>query len=369
MKILYILSHKIYDNNSSGVVNKVISQGKVWEQLGHEVSILSLFDFNLYNSSLEIKRKFLKSSIPIKNTFLSKFSRLLIRPFRLKEVLAQLDYDIIYSRALLFSPGLILAFKNEIVVVELNSLDIREYRHHSKALYLYNLMTRNFFYRLANGFVAVTEEIKDYYSPFGKKTLVLGNGIDFEMVQGDTHKPAPFGVDSQKPAVCFVGSSGCLWHGVDLILEIAKQLPEVNFYFIGIEGQGHQNVKYLGQFSHEELLGAIPSFDVGFCSLGYFQNKMKDACTLKSRLYLASGVPIVYAYNDPDLQGNEKFALKVESSRNLISENLNQIKTFIFDCYQNSLIGQEAKAFAKENLDYEVKEVKRVEFFKDFCQK
>src|SRR5207237_895812 len=115
------------------------------------------------------------------------------------------------------------------VVVELNSLDLDEYRHTlSRLRFAYHVLTRGRIFRRARGLVTVTHEIAASVSEFGLPTLVLGNGIDLWAIE--VAPPA----SAARPALVFIASNPREpWLGLDKLLRLAQALPEVDVHIIG----------------------------------------------------------------------------------------------------------------------------------------
>ena len=103
---------------------------------------------------------------------------------------------------------------------------------------------------------------------------------------------------------------------------------------------------------------------VSFSTLALSRKGMTEACPLKSRTSLAAGIPLIYAYEDPALQGNEPFALRIKDRQQLSQSTLNSVKDFIQKASEKPEIGIQAWEFAKMNLDFEVVEKERINFFK-----
>ena len=91
---------------------------------------------------------------------------------------------------------------------------------------------------------------------------------------------------------------------------------------------------------------------------------MREASPLKTTEYLSCGLPIIYAYEDTDLQDIEKFALRMDED----NIDLSKIKVFVDSVFNNNNINILARKFAEENLDIRIKEQKRLEFFKEIME-
>ena len=104
--------------------------------------------------------------------------------------------------------------------------------------------------------------------------------------------------------------------------------------------------------------------DVGISTLSLYLNNMQEASPLKSRQYLAHGLPIIYAYDDTDITQKYEFCLKLPNTPNNIASNIDKLKAFVYKVFQNKIYRSEARRFAKTHLDTSIKEQKRLEFFR-----
>ena len=75
-------------------------------------------------------------------------------------------------------------------------------------------------------------------------------------------------------------------------------------------------------------------------------------------------MPVIYAYDDTDLTGDEIFALKLEEGSDL-KDNYYKIYEFVSMVFGNSQINIAARNFAEKKLDVSVKERLRLSFFNE----
>jgi hypothetical protein len=244
------------------------------------------------------------------------------------------------------------------VIMELNSDDVAEWKCNNKIIWIANNLTRGLLYSSASSFVSVSHELTSRYKKFNKETLTIGNGIS---VKDYSFKDK---TNNVRPKVCFIGSPGFKWHGIDKIIYIAEKLPEFDFHFIGNNGDSIGNIYYHGYLGKEESSNIISSCDVGVSTMSLHVKDMDEASPLKSRQYLAHGLPIIYAYKDTDLNGDEDFALRISNSTDNVEVHINEIKLFIEKCFNNTELRLESRKFSEDYLDVNVKEKDRLDFFK-----
>lgn len=360
MKIVYILDQDINSGNTAGIVHKIKEKIDVWGRFGHEVNVLSLYDFTLYDSNLNVINASWSFRLK-KHSKLNTLLRLFFSTILLCIHLKKMNVDIVYMRTpRLYMPFIGMGLKSKKVIMELNSDDVEEWKCNNKIIWFFNNITRKFFYSLADAFVSVSEELTKRYSNFNLKTITIGNGVNvknYEFIK-NTH--------NSRPQVCFVGSPGFLWHGIDKIEELAKRAVDFDFHFIGDTGVNTKNTKYYGYQEKEKVNEIISKCDVAFSTMSLHVKNMDEASPLKSRQYLALGIPLIYAYNDTDLIGDEDFALKIENHELNVKQNEEKIIEFIWKCFQNTDLRNKARTFAQDKLDVNIKELERLKFIENY---
>ena len=90
---------------------------------------------------------------------------------------------------------------------------------------------------------------------------------------------------------------------------------------------------------------------------------MREACPLKSRTALAAGMPLLYAYDDPNLLGDESLALRIPQVDVPAPSTIERVGDFVQRAHDDRAMGFEAWRFARVRLDADRVERRRVEFF------
>jgi len=351
MKILYFIDQSI--NSNLSILIKIKAQITCWIEYGVEVNIFSFLDRALYSVS-----KNGNDNIKIK---LEKyFDYLKWSPWKLKSIFETLDYELVYTRWKLYKPFIVSSFlsNNRKYVLEINSNDLFELWIQNKIKYLYNLLTRSILIKKASGLVCVTNELVKLMKPINHNSILISNGIYV------TSYPFVPCTDNKKPNLVFIASNPKRApHGLDKIILMSKFLKEFTFHIIGANGNNRDNLIYHGILSNEKAADIIKNADFGISSLSLYRLKLEEACPLKSRQYLAMGIPIIYGYKDPDIKDDYLFALKLPNSEDNVISNIKLIRQFIFDNFKKQDIRKMARVFAEENLDLKNKEKQRIEFF------
>jgi glycosyltransferase involved in cell wall biosynthesis len=366
MRIAYIISEDI--STPSGVLKKVEAKIKYWKQYGHEVTVISLKSNSMISLiddgvvlSQYVKEKNLKKK------FLRRFSV----SRKLDKYLKGLKPDIIYTRYISGSPDLVSVLKKYApYIVEINTNDVEEFKNGKLRRYILNLLIRNYFFGNAKGFVSVSKELMSnkIFTKFHKKFVVIGNGYDFNNVK---NKKLFF---NDNPKFIFIGSPKQAWHGTDKIVKLANSLKNYEFHIVGPEKTDllsnekiGDNIVFHGYCNTEYLEKLIPQCDIGISTLALHRNNMLEASPLKSREYLAYGLPIVLGYDDSDLPQNFKYSLNIGNYENNVVDNIDNIKVFANSFRKVKPI--EVIESSKKYLDYQEKERIRLEFIQKILKK
>ncbi len=351
MTIAYLIDY--LPGDASGVMQKVTQQSSIWSKHGHKVYFISFKNMTIYDENWDVlyREKFLD----IKSSRFATALRLFYSAYNLKKLLKNIEFDILYMRYQLYMPFLRGALKQSKVIMEINSDDTLEYKLNSKLTDLYNRYSRNLILKEVNAFVCVSEELKEKFVYLNKPAVVIANGIatkEYIMAEETTNS---------KPVIVFIGSPGQDWHGLDKIVKMAKTFKHWQFKVIGTSGKDLDNLHYLGYLSHQKSSEIIAQSDIGIGTLSLYKTGLQEASPLKTRQYLACGLPIIYAYKDTDLPEKSDFALRLKNCKDNIDRQI--IREFVEKVFGKKEIRLMAREFADNVLDYNNKEKLRLSFF------
>jgi hypothetical protein len=119
-----------------------------------------------------------------------------------------------------------------------------------------------------------------------------------------------------------------------------------------------ENIKIYGESPQSVYGPVLRNATIGIGTLALHRKNMEEACPLKTREYLANGLPVLIAYKDSDLSGKEEFVCQIPNREENITENLEKIGRF-------------AKAMKEfrinrdliRHIDSKVKERERLKYF------
>lgn len=197
--------------------------------------------------------------------------------------------------------------------------------------------------RLANQLDAIVT-FSDYTEIFGKKTIQISNGIDFDSIKlkskntNDSTEINLIGVAEIHP-----------WHGFDRVIkgiatyyskphDVTVKFHIVGYFFFNDDenifkqmiANYHleQYVILHGKKYGDELDKIFDACDFGIGSLGRHRVGIDKIKTLKNREYAARGIPFIYSETDEDFDDKE-YVLKAPADESVIDINR------IIDFYQH----------------------------------
>jgi len=347
-KITYLLHWN--EGAKSGVFKKVVQQVTTWQANGYHVSIHVVSAHDLVD---EWRQRL--PGIPVFfHRYNGYYSHLKIWREAITQVVSQ-SPDIVYFRYDLYMPGMVRLAQRLPVIAEINTDDVHEFCLDATPRCYYNRLTRGKILKNLAGMIFVTQELakNPHFARFKKPYQVIANGATLDDI------PLLPPVHSGPPRLAFMGTGGQPWHGVDKVLWLAEQAPEWRFDLIGAHSPTeHPNVfthGVLDEGAYRQLLSLV---DVAIGTLALHRKGMNEACPLKTREYLALGLPVIIGYNDTDFPDGAPFLLRLPNTEINIVKHLHEIKAFVA-----AWRGKRVQRSDIQHLDVGVKETKRLSFF------
>lgn len=172
---------------------------------------------------------------------------------------------------------------------------------------------------------------------FGIKTILTANGVDLDEIR--VRRPAV--VNNDEINLCFVAAFA-MWHGVDRVIEGLKNYYKnggtrnINIHLVG-DGQDsimvplkeaaqdklvQNHIKFYGFLNGEQLSEIYDKSQLAIASLGLHRLNIEAPSTLKSREYLARGIPFIYSSVVADFEEHPvDFALQISTDDKPIDFN------------------------------------------------
>jgi glycosyltransferase involved in cell wall biosynthesis len=355
MRIAYISLHWPRTRNS-GVGKKIQSQIAAWNMLGHETRLfMHTSKYEPQSELIEADTFFYAAAGKIK-TEINRIKAMT----RMIAAIRNFQPDLIYLRYGIYVYPAHLLMNIAPVVEEINTNDLTQHEELGGIYSLYNRLTRGVFLRSIRGLVTVSRELafSSAFASYRKPTRVIANGVDLK-----SFPQLPF-ASNKIPRLVFIGNPGCLWHGVDKLVILAKLIPDVHLDIVGYsELPEHEplpeNITLHGYLDQQEYKNILASADVAISSLALHRVQLEEASPLKSRECLACGLPLIIAYIDTDLDHlNCDFLLKIPNKEDNIQTHHQVIRDFAYQM-QGSRVDRNQVI----RLDQANKEIDRVRFF------
>jgi hypothetical protein len=350
MKVAYLLNWRF--GASSGVYQKVMSQARAWDEAGVETGV---FVATTPPAVADWEQSGLTRGI---TTFTSGAQSLAVQP-RLLGMVSRWSPDITYVR---MSPRLFAALprlRRLRHVIEVQTDDVAEARLLALPSRMANLATRRALFGGAAGLVFVSGELaaSPHFAFASSNRIVIGNGADLRRIP-----PLP-PAEADQIRLFFMEHSQAPWHGTDQVYALAEHRPHWQFDVVGPSADPMvplpPNVHLHGRLTSDAFVEVLRNSTIALSTLSLYAKDMSEASPLKSRDYLARGVPVVGGYLDTDLPGDAEFYLRVPNRPGGIISALPQVDAFV-ERWRGRRIPRDLLA----SLDVAAKERTRLDFLR-----
>ncbi|MBU3180721.1 glycosyltransferase [Clostridium psychrophilum] len=286
-------------------------------------------------------------------------------------------YDYIYIRYIIANLGMLSFLKKAKskgikVIIEIPTYPYLEELDNSLKMRIYKLIDNHVTKRLHKWVYRIACTNKDD-KIFNIDTIKIDNGVDLDNVSVVNRKNR-----KEDNYVNFIGVASIdRWHGYDRFIEAINvynhnNKANIKFYIVGggnpkvIESlkllveknKLEKNVIFTGAKDGEELENLYDNMDVGVSSLALFRAGSGHN-PIKTKEYIAKGLPVVTGYEDSLVPSNLEFICKVEDDESIF--NLKGILKWYNDKEFNE---QSIRKYAMENVSWDVqmkKVIKEIE--------
>lgn len=221
----------------------------------------------------------------------------------------------------------------------------------------------------ANAVLQYAPESKYFSFGVARKSMLIANGIDLSGIPQRTndHKDT---VDCRLVLIGVARLSE--WHGYDRVIRgiaehraITGQSDNVYFHVVGdgpVKSQlkalatklgVQQFVQFLGDQRGEALTDLYESAHIGVGSLGLYRVGLNAASSLKSREYVARGLPFLNAGYDMDFDPTPEFVYQVENDERPLK--LQEIISWYKLLKQRPQLSAEMREYANKTLSFDSK--------------
>lgn len=356
MKGIYITKVDNEYNLDIGVCKKILGEINAFKNLGNNIDYVRLKNKDIYIND-------------------EKLGSTDTRYFACKDIYKglkniNLNYDFAYLRYCRgnynFYKIIKLLYKNNIkIIVEIPTYPYRSEINTESVTGVIDLTLDKIIVPLLKRYVYRISVTSDDEEIFGIKTIKINNGIEIDRFKLVSYS------NRNIDKVNLVGIGNLAkWHGYDRIIEglnnyyksntgSVKQ-QEVHFYIIG-EGNEKNNLKdlmqkhnlskyvhFLGAKNGEELDNIFDDMDIGVSSLALYRAGGGHD-PIKSKEFLARGLPVILGYIDRLINMNLPYVFKVEEEDKPVDiDALLKKYNEILDIKPEGI-----REYAKENLTWE----------------
>lgn len=362
---------------SGGQYKRLVSQAKASKSLGLDIEYIVITDEE-YNPAERISVFHIRWP---RNILLKKFSRSFLRYRKILKTVDLKTYDKIVMRYIgawdLSYRKFVKKYKNKLIL-EHHSIVQDELRVVEKGLLnSVRIKLEQFqapkIMSFCAGIIGVTDEIRKKileYSP-DKPSTVISNGIDVKSIEFTQFRP----FNGHTLDIIFVSSTFYSYQGLDRLLSGLLEYNGdifVNLYIVGdvylrreldmISSIQKKNVciHILGEIYGPELDQSFRKSNVAVSTLALHRKHLKQACSLKTREYLARGIPFAYAYEDVDLEKDCTFTLKYDDDENPV--DIQKMIDFTARVSKMEGLSDRMREYALNRIDWKINVRKMVDF-------
>jgi len=361
MRIAYVTLHWPR-KKASGIGRKIEEQMAAWRQEGHTVQLFS------HRTPVEHPEELVDGlSFEYKpaGKLMTEVNRSRAIP-GMVEAVKSFAPDVIYLRWSMYVFPSHRLFRVAPVVVEINTDDVSQHEMLGPIYSTYNRLTRGIYLKNAAGLVFTSGELQacKSFAPFNRPNVVIANGIDLSQ---NPESPAP---NNARPRIGFIGTPDLSWQGVDKIVRLAELCPDLDIDVIGFDGledgsQKPANLEFHGYLEKDQARAVLAKDDVGLGTLALHRKGMDEASSLKTREYLAYGIPVIIPYIDTDLADLKiDTILCIPNTEDTVEQTWQAIHDFAF-----RMRGKRVdRDLISQRIDSHIKEKVRLQFFTE-CRK
>ena len=354
MKILFISLH---NPNSIGVNKKVLQQVSFFEKSGFEIKAL-LINPNYKETKTEGVIQFIKmDKIPkispifkrryFRNfqdyVFQNAFNNLLFD--ELEKYVKKETFEAIYYRYTFANFPLVKfakRYKNKLIL-EHNTKEIDELKLGilKDSGLRYNLLIEKHFvkslFRNSLFGVAVTNEIKNYENE--RAGFTYCNFIYKNPIKIENFTPRQINQNKKYTLSILIGSYD-EWHGLDLLCDAIIKNKKVNFYkliYIGNKTEEVErickgiDVEFVGKQDQHGVKKYLTESDITVGSLAPQRVNIYELSSLKSREYMAMGIPFIIGCPDTAFEGKDEEIMKYVRVMDFVNDPnaLKEVEDFV----------------------------------------
>jgi hypothetical protein len=334
-----------------GVTQKVSSQLAQWRSRGHEAELFLLGPGPAPGGELALAGRTFLFDSPLDRVRKTRALYAAARAF---------GPDVAYVRYDLFVPPPVVLARRLPTVIEINSDFRAELGARRGAPALYGRLQEALVEGTAAAAVCVTHELAARLRRRAPALpiRVISNGVAFD---GAPAPPAPAG----PTRLVYLGDD-VYWQGIDKVFELALAVPEWRFDLVGVDRRRSTgNVVCHGFLAAEEYEPLLAGAHVALGTLALHRKHMSEACALKVRRYLVSGLPVILGHEDTDFLGASPwFLLQLPNVELNVRNGVDRIRRFVESVRDRRVARREVEPL----LDVVLKERERLAYLEQIVE-
>jgi hypothetical protein len=222
------------------------------------------------------------------------------------------------------------------------------------------------------GLICISDEVSSIQQK-RLKTIVpkftIPNGVSVEDTAFTKYKP----FDNNILKCIFIASANVPYHGIERIIyaiETYHGKIKIQLHIVGHfpykKFSKYNFIHFHGPLYDTALDSLISKMNLGISTLGVYKKKTNEPNSIKTREYIARGLPFILAYDDTDLESNspqKMFYLKFPNNDTPI--DMRKIILFLREINKNYSVYELSaymRQYAYEYLDWKIKMKQYVDF-------
>jgi len=231
--------------------------------------------------------------------------------------------------------------------------------------------------RKCAGLIANCEEVKAYElrrAGCAIPSTVVTDGVSVEDVPFSGHAPY---TGNELSLLC-IAAFFDRWQGLDRVLrglqDYTSQRPLLHLKVVGdvsaedyhsarpLVDKKNVKVEFLGKLYGPRLEEVFGNTHLAFSPLAWFRKKINEGCALKTREYLARGLPFIIGHGDPDLDDAENYFLSIPPDNSPV--DMHHVVEFAEQVLKTRGVSKAMRELAETRVDWKIKMLQMWDFLK-----
>jgi hypothetical protein len=226
------------------------------------------------------------------------------------------------------------------------------------------------------GIITNTDDVKIFEIsrlPHNNRIIKVPNGITVDSIPFTKFKK----FDQHELNIALLGSYDLIWHGTERLIKSINRYSRkirINLHLIGGFKVHKIDLENASIFNHGSLNGesldvVLNEMNIASSTLALYTKDLDTNCSLKTREYIARGLPFILAYDDDDLLEHppeKQFFLQFPNDPSPIDfEKVIEFVKEINSKYKGDELSIYMREYAKKYMDWTIKMQQYYNFVKE----